>query len=56
MSILAMVEGTVKSFTITFPFEDSNEEPFETLSSSTVEFQLMANNIIRQVIVTKYLI
>ena len=46
----AMVESSVKSFTISFMFDDDNEEPLETLASSTAEFQLMANNIIRQVI------
>ena len=46
----AVVESSVKSFTISFMFDDDNEEPLETLASSTAEFQLLANNVIRQVI------
>ena len=45
----AMVESSVKSFTISFMFDDDNENPLETLTPSTAEFQLMANDVIRQV-------
>ena len=45
----AMVETSIKSFTISFMFDDDNQEPLETLAPSTAEFQLMANDVIRQV-------